>query len=122
MIVLAALTLVLIVDDVSVDEPCSVGQQQHIHDNEQPEALVSELLHCHQLVQSNDQIYYVKCEGDLQPRFEVSTVRLCMIDRQREEHDEYANSTPHDLEEPDAFSLHLLLASLHAHVLQPSHV
>ena len=41
-----------------------------------------------------------------------------MVDSQREEHDEAADAAPHDLEELPAFSLHLLVPTLHPQILK----
>jgi len=43
-----------------------------------------------------------------------------MVYRNGKEHDEDANSGPHDFEKLDPLPLHLFLSPLHPHVLHPS--
>lgn len=78
---------------------------------------MSDFLDRHKLVHRQDQIEDVEAERDLEPRLLVTTVGLSVIDRDREEHHEDGHTAPHDLEEPDAFSLHLLLPALHPEIL-----
>ena len=78
-----------------------------------------QLLQDHELVQGDKQVGQVDAERDFEPRFVVPAVGLRMVHCKREKHNEDADAGPHYLEELDALSLHLLLSSLHAEVLEP---
>ena len=111
--------LILVVQHVPVDKPGRIRQQKHVHRDDQPQALMLQLLQDHQLVQGDKQVGQVDAERDFEPRFVVPTVGLGMVHCKREKHDEDADAGPHYLEELDALSLHLLLPPLHAEVLEP---
>lgn len=71
--------LILVVQHVPVDKPGRIRQQKHVHRDDQPQALMLQLLQDHQLVQGDKQVGQVDAERDFEPRFVVPTVGLRMV-------------------------------------------
>ena len=78
------------------------------------------LFHVHELVHANKQISNVESQGHFEPRLEVTTVRLTVVDSEGKEHDEAADGRPHNLKELDPLTHDLFLSSSHLLVVELS--
>ena len=77
------------------------------------------LLDIHELVHAYEKVRQVEPQADFQPSFVAAAVNLTVIQRQGEEHNERANSGPHDLKELYPLPLDLLLPPAHLLILEP---
>ena len=61
---------------IAVDEPDGVDHNDNEHSQKQPQVLVLELLHLHQLVEGHDHVCQIYTKRHLEPNFYPSTVCL----------------------------------------------